>query len=68
MDKKKVVYPYIPNSVPHIQEEMLKEIGAESIDEFFECIPEKVVRLDRNHRTFVRHVPLQTRPDLPIHR
>jgi glycine dehydrogenase subunit 1 len=42
MDKNKVVYPYIPNSVPHIQEEMLKEIGAESIDEFFECIPEEI--------------------------
>lgn len=34
-----MTHPYIPNSVPSIQEEMLREIGAKSIDEFFECIP-----------------------------
>ncbi|MDL2263725.1 aminomethyl-transferring glycine dehydrogenase subunit GcvPA [Synergistaceae bacterium OttesenSCG-928-I11] len=35
-----MTHPYIPNSVPKIQEEMLREIGAKSIDEFFKCIPD----------------------------
>ncbi len=38
----KIVHPYIPNSVPHIQEEMLKEIGVGSIDDFFKCIPDEL--------------------------
>jgi glycine dehydrogenase subunit 1 len=38
--KKFESHPYIPNSVPSIQEEMLREIGAGSIDAFFECIPD----------------------------
>lgn len=33
-------HPYIPNSVPSVQEEMLREIGANSIDDFFKCIPD----------------------------
>ena len=33
-------HPYIPNSVTAVQQKMLEEIGAKSIDEFFECIPE----------------------------
>jgi glycine dehydrogenase subunit 1 len=32
-------HPYIPNSDPSIQREMLRETGAGSIDEFFGCIP-----------------------------
>ena len=40
MSRKETVYPYIPNSVPEVREEMLREIGARDIDEFFECIPE----------------------------
>ncbi len=39
-DRKKIVYPYIPNSAPEVQKEMLASIGAESIHEFYECIPE----------------------------
>ena len=39
-DRKKIVYPYIPNSAPEVQREMLASIGAESIDEFYECVPE----------------------------
>jgi len=42
MNKKKFVHPYIPNSVPAVQEEMLKDIGAKSIDEMFDCIPEEI--------------------------
>ena len=33
-------HPYIPNSVPAVQRQMLDEIGAKSIDTFFECIPD----------------------------
>ena len=40
MSKKETVYPYIPNSVPEVQREMLREIGARDVDEFFACIPE----------------------------
>ncbi len=35
---KEVVHPYIPNSVPEVQEEMLKEIGMNSIKELFDYI------------------------------
>jgi glycine dehydrogenase subunit 1 len=41
-DEKTTVYPYIPNSVPKIKKQMLKEIGAESADDLFEDIPEKL--------------------------
>lgn len=40
MNDGKMVHPYIPNSVPEVQAEMLKEIGAKEIGEFYECIPE----------------------------
>ena len=42
MNKKKFVHPYIPNSVAEVQEEMLREIGASSMDEMFDCIPDDV--------------------------
>ena len=35
-------HPYIPNSVPEIQEEMLAEIGAASIEELYQDIPEQL--------------------------
>jgi glycine dehydrogenase subunit 1 len=35
-------HPYIPNSLPPIQAEMLREIGADSIDDFFKCIPDEL--------------------------
>ena len=41
-DSKKFVHPYIPNSVPEIQAEMLKELGAKSIDDFYEAIPDSL--------------------------
>jgi glycine dehydrogenase subunit 1 len=37
--KKSRVHPYIPNSVPAVQAEMLAEIGAEDIDELYSDIP-----------------------------
>ena len=46
MKKKKVAHPYIPNSDPDIQREMLEAIGVSSMDEFYQCIPEPL-RLKR---------------------
>lgn len=39
-EKKRLVHPYIPNSVPEVQEQMLKEIGIRDIEELYEDIPE----------------------------
>ncbi len=37
-----IVYPYIPNSVPEIKQQMLREVNAESVDELYEEIPERL--------------------------
>jgi glycine dehydrogenase subunit 1 len=37
---KKIVYPYIPNSIPMVKEEMLKAVKAKSVEEFYSDIPE----------------------------
>jgi len=39
-EKKEMVHPYIPNSVPEIKAKMLKEIGVTNIEALFEDIPE----------------------------
>ncbi|MBC8401491.1 MAG: aminomethyl-transferring glycine dehydrogenase subunit GcvPA [Candidatus Marinimicrobia bacterium] len=36
---EKFIHPYIPNSLPKIQQAMLAEIGADSIDELYADIP-----------------------------
>jgi glycine dehydrogenase subunit 1 len=36
---KKVVYPYIPNSVPAEKEKLLKEIGINSVEDIYKEIP-----------------------------
>jgi glycine dehydrogenase subunit 1 len=41
------VHPYIPNSVPEVQAEMLREIGAASVEELYATIPERL-RLKKN--------------------
>jgi glycine dehydrogenase subunit 1 len=41
-EEKPTVYPYIPNSVPAAKEQMLKEVGAESVEDFYEDVPEKL--------------------------
>jgi glycine dehydrogenase subunit 1 len=46
MLKKKIVYPYIPNSVPAVKAEMLEAVGAQNVDEFYADIPESL-RLKR---------------------
>jgi glycine dehydrogenase subunit 1 len=40
--ENQIVYPYIPNSVPVVKAEMLRAVGAESIDEFFADVPESL--------------------------
>ncbi len=39
-DQRKIGYPYIPNALPHIRDRMLQSIGAKSIQELYEMIPE----------------------------
>lgn len=37
--ERPTVFPYIPNSVPAVKQQMLRRIRAESVDELFEDIP-----------------------------
>ena len=64
MSFKKIVYPYIPNSVPATKEAMLKAVYAESVEEFYADIPDSI-RLKRklnlpepllSEAALVRHV------------
>jgi glycine dehydrogenase subunit 1 len=41
-EEQPTVYPYIPNSVPAVKEQMLREVGAESMEDFYEDVPEKL--------------------------
>ena len=41
-NRKKIIHPYIPNSVPEIKAKMLEEIGVKDIDELYEDIPENL--------------------------
>jgi glycine dehydrogenase subunit 1 len=40
--ERPIVYPYIPNSVPAVKGQMLRDVGAESTEDFFEDVPEKL--------------------------
>ncbi len=40
MTEKKTVFPYIPNSVPEVKAQMLKEIGVSDVMELYAEIPE----------------------------
>lgn len=40
--KKNIIYPYIPNSVPSTKAEMLRQVNAKSVDEFYADIPESI--------------------------
>lgn len=37
-----VVHPYIPNSAPEVKAAMLKAVGAKSVEEFFEDVPDNL--------------------------
>jgi glycine dehydrogenase subunit 1 len=41
-DHRPLVYPYIPNSVPRIKQEMLTAVEAQSMEEFYEDVPEEL--------------------------
>lgn len=41
-EKRPIVYPYIPNSVPRVRDRMLKEIGAKSVEELYRDVPERL--------------------------
>ena len=45
-EDKQIVYPYIPNSVPEVKRQMLDAVGAESVDEFYQDVPDRL-RLKR---------------------
>ncbi|TQS74281.1 aminomethyl-transferring glycine dehydrogenase subunit GcvPA [Ornithinibacillus gellani] len=36
-------HPYIPNTVPEVRDAMLKQIGAESVEELFSAIPDELI-------------------------
>ncbi len=38
----KIIYPYIPNSIPAVKEAMLKAVNARSVEEFYVDIPESL--------------------------
>jgi glycine dehydrogenase subunit 1 len=42
MSDKAVTYPYIPNSVPRVKKEMLEAVGAQSAEDFFEDVPQRL--------------------------
>lgn len=40
--KEPVVHPYIPNSAPEVKKAMLEAVGAASVEEFFEDVPDNL--------------------------
>jgi glycine dehydrogenase subunit 1 len=40
--RRPIAYPYIPNSVPALKEQMLQEVGAESVEDFYQDVPENL--------------------------
>lgn len=42
IEKKRVAYPYIPNSEPSVKDEMLRAVGTTSVEEFYADIPESI--------------------------
>ena len=41
-DEQPFIHPYIPNSVPEVKEQMLREIGVGCIDDLYADIPERL--------------------------
>lgn len=41
-EERNTVYPYIPNSVPAVKKQMLEAVAANSVDDFFEDVPEEL--------------------------
>jgi glycine dehydrogenase subunit 1 len=60
---KQTVYPYIPNSVPDTQREMLEKTGLKSMEELFREIPERL----RFHRPLNLPEPCLSELELERH-
>ncbi len=58
-----VAHPYMPNSTAALKDEMLRAVGAESIEALFEQIPER----HRYRKTFDLPPPLASEPELRRH-
>ena len=41
-ENRPTVYPYIPNSVPDVKRQMLEEVDAAGVEDFFADVPEKI--------------------------
>ena len=63
MSKGKTVFPYVPNSVPEVKAEMLKEVGARDEMELYAEIPEHL----RFKRKLKLPQPLLSEDDLRRH-
>jgi len=37
-----IVHPYIPNSVPAVKQQLLETVGAGSVDEFYQDVPDRL--------------------------
>ncbi len=57
------VHPYIPNSIPEVKAAMLRAIGAESVDELYADIPERL----RLRRPLDLPPPLRSEAELVRH-
>lgn len=42
MANNNVVHPYIPNTVPEVKEEMMREIGVDNMEDLYKGIPEEL--------------------------
>ena len=60
---REYVHPYIPNSVPKVKEEMLKEIGVKDIEELYADIPDFL----RFKRELNLPAPLESEYELKRH-
>ena len=45
--KKSFVHPYIPNSVPEVKQQMLRDIGIDNVNELYSEIPEELKFKDK---------------------
>lgn len=69
-------HPYIPNSVPEIQEEMLREIGLSSLEELHKNVPEllklkeemKLPKAFQSEYELKRHVERVLSKDIDCHK
>lgn len=69
-------HPYIPNSVPEVQEEMLREIGLGSLEELHKNVPEllklknemNLPKAFRSEYELKRHVERVLSKDTDCHR